>query len=93
MSQSSAYQLDLFANSVTIRPRQRKSSVTISERDRDSDGRYAGVSDIPDENEVDKLKRQLETERRRNDAVAASLRQKDEMIQSLNEKLKKHGIT
>lgn len=93
MSQSSAYQLDLFANSVTIRPRQRKSSVTISERDRDSDGRYAGVSDIPAENEVDKLKRQLETERRRNDAVAASLRHKDEMIQYLNEKLKKHGIT
>jgi len=89
------YQLDLFdyfANSEIIRPTHRRSKVSIEERNRDSDGRYVRYESPTTENETEKLKRELETERRRNKAVASMLRNYEEKVIKLTDKLKENGI-
>ena len=90
MKRPNPYQLDLFENSVTIRITRRKSPGLIPQRDRDSEGRYVKDPDHGGESEIEKIKRELETEKRRNYAVASMIRMQDETILILKNKLKEY---
>ena len=89
MKQPTTYQLDLFDNSVMIRATRRKSPVTIPQRDRDSEGRYVKCDITTAITELDKVKLELETERRKNIAISNFIRLQSEKIIEL-EKLINH---